>query len=123
MLTTKTLSKQDPNYFHAMLCAIKDHFLHGRSIQSCSRMNGIKRTTLEIHVKKIKNQFNDIFSIADDILLKSIEFNSKRMPKSTVFFLPVCSQTSLFLFMTGFFTQISIHSMLGVFFKSGTTTG
>lgn len=68
----------------ALLVAIKACLLDNASIRSSAAANGIQKSTLDRYLKKIKGNFVDISSVADDNLLEFIGISSNKLPQNMV---------------------------------------
>jgi len=70
--------------FTAMLDAIKGCLLEKSGLRASARANGVKKSTLGRYLKKVQENFEDISSVNDELLLDFLRKTNKKIPPSMV---------------------------------------
>jgi len=68
----------------ALVLAVKACLLEKISQKGAAKTHGVKRTTLRDHLKKVKEEFNDVSQVSDDCLLEFITSNHTKTPPNMV---------------------------------------
>lgn len=78
----KARSDEDIDY-NALLKAIKVCLLENRGLRPTARSYNIPKSTLDRHVKKLKNS-HDVSNMTDDELMNVIKVNRMHLPTNMV---------------------------------------
>lgn len=70
--------------FNALLQAIKSCLVDKQAIREAARGHGIDKSTLQRHLKKVGDSFEDINKAKDDELLEFLRTSSTRTPSNMV---------------------------------------
>lgn len=91
MSTPKKSSESQGIDFNALVKAIKECLLEESGVRPTARAHGITKSTLSLYIKKVKDSFDDISSVQDDVLLEFVREKNQKIPTNMVCWLLLIS--------------------------------
>lgn len=84
MSTPGKAEKQPDIDFNALLQAIKECLLENKPVRTTARAHNLPKSTLDRHMKKVKEAYDDISMVSDDILMDFVRGNRMHLPSNMV---------------------------------------